>query len=121
MALVIGLTWAFAFAAAFTRQDILTGRILTYLFIISNTLQGVFIFVVFVCNRRVYKLYKEAIRKLLVRISNSSASKKTSDRINRFLNVLHRTESVDTVMSTISNSSSNSKTNDSKLKSIEEE
>ncbi|GBM30894.1 G-protein coupled receptor Mth2 [Araneus ventricosus] len=103
MALVIGLTWAFAFAAAYTKQDRLTGQILTYLFIISNTLQGVYIFAVFVCNRRVDELYREGIRKLFAKASGGPAGKKT---FGGLMNALRRTVSTETVVSIVSNSSS---------------
>ncbi|KAF8796370.1 G-protein coupled receptor Mth2 like protein [Argiope bruennichi] len=105
MALVIGLTWAFAFAAAYTKQDRLTGQILTYLFIISNTLQGVFIFAVFVCNRRVHELYREAIQKLFAKASDGPGVLKTFGKFGGLMNALRRTVSTETVVSTVSNSS----------------
>lgn len=121
MALVIGLTWALAFVAAYTREDRLTGKILSYLFIICNTLQGLFVFCVFVCNRRVFNLYRDAIRKSVTKISGNPASKKTSEGFNRIMNVIHRSVSTDTVVSTISNSSTcSTRSRDSDLKIIEE-
>lgn len=118
MALVIGLTWGLAFAAAYSKIDSLTGQILTYLFTIFNTLQGVFIFCVFVCNRRVYGLYREALQKILKKISKSSAACKTSGTFPRLANAMHRTISTDTVISTVSNSSTCS--SDSGLRTIKE-
>ncbi|GFW17503.1 g-protein coupled receptor Mth2 [Trichonephila clavipes] len=121
MASVIGLTWTLAFFAAYTREDRLTGKILSYLFIIFNTLQGLFIFCVFVCNRRVFNLYRDAIRKSINKISRNPASKKTSERLNRLMNVIHRSVSTDTVVSTISSSSTcSTRSGDSDLKTIEE-
>ncbi|GFT64065.1 adhesion G protein-coupled receptor L3 [Nephila pilipes] len=121
MASVVGLTWTLAFVAAYTREDRLTGKILTYLFLIFNTLQGVFIFCVFVCNRRVFGLYRDAIRKSVSKMSDNSASKKTSESFHRIMNVIHRSVSTDTVVSTISSSSTcSTRSGDSGLKTIEE-
>ncbi|KAL4233529.1 synapse assembly [Mactra antiquata] len=53
LSLVMGLTWVFAFIANFGGS-----AILWYLFIIFNTLQGLFIAVSFVCTRRVLRLIK---------------------------------------------------------------
>ncbi|KFM79217.1 EGF-like module-containing mucin-like hormone receptor-like 1, partial [Stegodyphus mimosarum] len=118
MAVVIGLTWALAFAAAYVERERLTGRILRYLFIIFNTLQGVFIFIVFVCNRRVFKLYRDSLTEMMTKISKNSASGKASQTLFRIANVMKRSVSSDTVVSTVSNSSNNS--NDSTLKVIKE-
>ncbi|KAG8200336.1 hypothetical protein JTE90_028518 [Oedothorax gibbosus] len=118
MALVIGLTWALAFAAAYSKQDSVTGKILTYLFIIFNTLQGLFLFCVFVCNRRVYALYREALHKLSKKMSNNSSNEKCMRTFPRLTNAMHRTVSSDTVVSIVSSSSSCS--SDSNLQTIKE-
>lgn len=54
LSLVMGLTWAFAFVANFTNNFVMW-----YLFIIFNTLQGLFIALSFLCTRRVVKLFRE--------------------------------------------------------------
>lgn len=51
---LMGVGWAFGFLAAFT--DV---QALWYLFVILNTLQGMFICVAFVCTKKVLKLLKE--------------------------------------------------------------
>ncbi|XP_064595703.1 uncharacterized protein LOC135462220 [Liolophura sinensis] len=51
---LMGVAWAFGFLAAFT--DV---QALWYLFVILNTLQGMFICVAFVCTKKVLKLLKE--------------------------------------------------------------
>ncbi|XP_053396661.1 uncharacterized protein LOC128556240 [Mercenaria mercenaria] len=54
LSLVMGLTWAFAFVANFTNNTVMW-----YLFIIFNTLQGLFIALSFLCTRKVLKLFRE--------------------------------------------------------------
>ncbi|XP_054711060.1 uncharacterized protein LOC129220656 [Uloborus diversus] len=115
MALVIGLTWATAFAAAYVREEKLTGQILTYCFIIFNTLQGVFIFCVFVCNRTVFELYRKTFRQLAKRINCGTNS---TSALSKLANVMKRTVSSDTVVSTISNSSGAS--NETQLSTLRE-
>ncbi|XP_060572529.1 uncharacterized protein LOC132730585 [Ruditapes philippinarum] len=56
---VMGLTWVFAFLATFTNDTVMW-----YIFIIFNTLQGVFIAVSFLCTRKVFKLVRNKISKL---------------------------------------------------------
>ncbi|XP_053398299.1 adhesion G-protein coupled receptor G2-like [Mercenaria mercenaria] len=51
LSLIMGLTWLFAFVAVFSNDTIMW-----YLFIIFNTLQGVFIALSFLCTKRVIKL-----------------------------------------------------------------
>ncbi|CAH1240436.1 ADGRL2 [Branchiostoma lanceolatum] len=57
---VMGFTWIFGFLAVVVNTRILT-EILWFLFIIFNCLQGVFLFVAFVCNTRVLNLYKKRL------------------------------------------------------------
>lgn len=118
MALVIGLTWSVSFAAAYTDECILFGKILRDLFIVLNTLQGVFIFWVFVCNRRIYELYKKAFVNLFQKILNHVKYEGNLATISRFSNVMTRTKSNDTVVSTLSNISTSS--GDSNLSIIPE-
>lgn len=105
MALVIGLTWSLSFAAAFVRQTELAGQILTYLFIIFNTLQGVFLFWVFVCNKRVYELYKDAFRKAFRTLSKHAKNGSSSATIAKYADGMKRSASNKTVVSTLSNAS----------------
>ncbi|XP_067126632.1 uncharacterized protein [Centruroides vittatus] len=67
MATVMGFTWILAFLAAWYPRDKLLGEILAYLFIIFNTLQGLFIFFGFVCNKRILRFYKDKITSLELR------------------------------------------------------
>ncbi|XP_060572788.1 adhesion G protein-coupled receptor E3-like [Ruditapes philippinarum] len=55
---VMGLTWVFAFLATFTNNTVIW-----YMFIIFNTLQGVFIAASFLCSRKVFKLVRNKISK----------------------------------------------------------
>nr|XP_054774771.1 uncharacterized protein LOC129282939 [Lytechinus pictus] len=55
MSTILGFTWIFGFIAAFT--DVTA---LWYIFIILNSLQGVYIFIAFVCNKRVFKLWRDS-------------------------------------------------------------
>lgn len=64
MATVMGFTWILAFLAAWYPKTRVAGQILAYLFIIFNTLQGLFIFFGFICNKRVLQYYKGRIKKL---------------------------------------------------------
>ena len=51
---IMGFTWIFGFAATFA--DI---PVLWYIFVVLNTLQGLFICLTFVCKRNVFKLFSE--------------------------------------------------------------
>ena len=55
----MGFTWIFGYIAAFTNNEVVW-----YIYVILNSLQGVFIFIVFMCKREIASLWKE---KLLVR------------------------------------------------------
>ncbi|XP_078615940.1 uncharacterized protein LOC144884472 [Branchiostoma floridae x Branchiostoma japonicum] len=57
---VMGFTWIFGFLAVVVNARIIT-EILWFLFIIFNCLQGVFLFIAFVCNTRVLNLYKKRL------------------------------------------------------------
>ena len=57
-----GCCWIFGFVYSWT--DI---QIFSYLFIVLNASQGVFIFLSFVCTKRVLKMYKENISAILTR------------------------------------------------------
>lgn len=58
MATGMGLTWVFGFVAAFVRSSEAARTAFTYLFIVCNTLQGLFLFYAFVCNRKTYHLFR---------------------------------------------------------------
>ena len=51
---IMGLTWIFGFIATSAQSEVMW-----YLFIVFNSLQGLFIFLAFVCNRRVMGLLRE--------------------------------------------------------------
>ena len=71
-----GLCWIFGFVYSWT--DIQT---FSYLFIVLNASQGVFIFVSFVCTKRVLKMYKDNISAILTR-AGSSRTKTTDSRLD---------------------------------------
>ena len=56
LSVIMGFTWAFGFTANFSRET----PVLWYLFIIFNTLQGLFICLAFVCNRKVLELLRRS-------------------------------------------------------------
>ena len=53
----MGFTWIFGYIAAFTDVEALW-----YIYIILNSLQGVFIFISFICNRRIGLLWYKKLR-----------------------------------------------------------
>ncbi|XP_011675990.2 adhesion G-protein coupled receptor D1-like [Strongylocentrotus purpuratus] len=55
MSTLLGFTWIFGFIAAFVDVEALW-----YIFIILNSLQGVYIFIAFICNKRVFKLWRDS-------------------------------------------------------------
>ena len=52
--LLMGITWALGFVVAFTDTEILE-----YIYIFVNSLQGVFIFVAFVCTKRTFSYFRK--------------------------------------------------------------
>lgn len=74
LSLTMGLTWVFAFIANFTNNTVMW-----YLFIIFNTLQGLFIALSFLCTRKVLSLLKEKKRK----ISTATGTQMTSVSSNK--------------------------------------
>ncbi|XP_072048194.1 uncharacterized protein [Amphiura filiformis] len=75
IASLMGFTWIFGYVAAFTGIEALW-----YIFIILNSLQGVFIFISFICNRRVGLLWSEKLRFSGMIAARRSSSSGTSDR-----------------------------------------
>lgn len=68
LSVLTGLTWIFGFVFMFTKESVAE-----YIFVILNASQGVFIFVSFIMNRRIWKLYKTALSKRLRMKDTSSA------------------------------------------------
>lgn len=74
MSSVMGFTWIFGLSSSilssFVRPATYTActtvHVLAILFIILNSSQGIFIFVAFVCNRRVFALYKDFIHNIKI-------------------------------------------------------
>ncbi|XP_064639396.1 uncharacterized protein LOC135494955 [Lineus longissimus] len=58
LAVIMGLTWVLAFIWVGTKSVVME-----YFFIIFNSLQGAFIFVAFVCRKKVYRLLKHKLSK----------------------------------------------------------
>ena len=73
----MGFTWIFAFSAAFSGVSALW-----YIYIIINSLQGLYIFFAFTFNRRIGQLWKEKLigKKAVNKSSNSSATTKLGNR-----------------------------------------
>ena len=74
---IMGLTWIFGFIAASTDNTVMW-----YIFIILNTLQGLFICLAFVCTKMVFKSLREICghdgRRAITRSAGSSETKRTT-------------------------------------------
>ena len=57
MSTLLGFTWVFGIVAAFA--DVIA---ISYIYVILNSLQGVYIFVAFACNKRVFQLWRDTCR-----------------------------------------------------------
>ncbi|KAJ8319280.1 hypothetical protein KUTeg_004371 [Tegillarca granosa] len=76
----MGLTWICGFVATFSNV-----MVLWYIFIIFNSLQGVFIFIAFVCNKKVYYLIRGRTRSKTISISSLMAEmEKDADVLGRY-------------------------------------
>lgn len=98
MATGMGLTWVFGFVAAFVRSSEEARTAFTYLFIVCNTLQGLFLFYAFVCNRKTYCLYRSLFcnvrRGARAKLSNSSSVSSVSTVTSQVsLSSVHSTSS----------------------------
>jgi hypothetical protein len=84
MSTVMGFAWIFAFIAACFDMSSTAGMIFTFIYIILNSMSGLFIFVAFTCNRRVYLLYRgwwaKRRNQLLRRSSTTTADSLSSTR-----------------------------------------
>ncbi|XP_033123326.1 fibrillin-1-like [Anneissia japonica] len=82
MSTLMGFTWIFGFISAFTELEIFR-----YIFIILNSLQGVFIFMAFTCNKHVRKEVKRCLNRGLQNAGRdqrkSSAGKFNSSEATR--------------------------------------
>ncbi|XP_074649509.1 uncharacterized protein LOC141904754 [Tubulanus polymorphus] len=72
LSVILGGTWIFAFLWIVTRN---VG--LKYLFIVFNSLQGVFIFIAFICRRKVVRLLREQFTKSVSLRSKGSTTRST--------------------------------------------
>ncbi|XP_072047469.1 LOW QUALITY PROTEIN: uncharacterized protein [Amphiura filiformis] len=75
IASLMGFTWIFGYVAAFTGIEALW-----YIFIILNSLQGLFIFFSFMCNRRVGLLWSEKLKLTSPKAAQKSSTSGTTDR-----------------------------------------
>ncbi|XP_064631809.1 uncharacterized protein LOC135490322 [Lineus longissimus] len=73
LSLLMGFTWIFGFVGTFTDNTVIW-----YLFIVFNTLQGVFIGVAFACNKRIFGMWRGVTT---VTTSGASNSRSTSSTI----------------------------------------
>ena len=67
----MGFSWFIGFAAAYIQTDVLW-----YIFVAMNSLQGAFIFIAFMCNGRVWRLWMQGIA---ARTASSSMKKSMKD------------------------------------------
>ncbi len=72
LSIVMGLTWVFGFIAS-----LIGSTVLWYLFVIFNTLQGLFICLGFACNRKVFRLVKAKIGYYSEQLTNRSSEMST--------------------------------------------
>lgn len=101
MATGMGLTWVFGFVAAFVRSSEDARTAFTYLFIVCNTLQGLFLFYAFVCNRKTYHLY----RALFCNVRRGARAKlSTSSSVSSVSTVSSQASLASSVRSTLSHS-----------------
>ena len=77
IASLMGFTWIFGYIAAFTGVVALW-----YIYIILNSLQGLFIFISFICNGRVGLLWSAKLGVNLVRQKSKTSSGGTTSRYN---------------------------------------
>ncbi len=75
---IMGLTWTFGFLASFTGSTVLW-----YFFIIFNTLQGLFICVAFICNRKVIRMMGRYSGRVSSAMSNFTQSTRLSTRFSK--------------------------------------
>ncbi|XP_072031878.1 uncharacterized protein [Amphiura filiformis] len=83
IATLMGFTWIFAFSAAFTGVSALW-----YIYIIINSLQGLYIFFAFTCNARIARLWKDKIKgtrsdHTLTESSTTKSSNTIQNRANK--------------------------------------
>lgn len=71
LSLIMGLTWVFAFAANVTKETTIW-----YLFIVFNSLQGLFIATCFLCSRQVFGLINEKYNRIKSDLKSSTADTK---------------------------------------------
>lgn len=74
---ITGITWIFGFIYFFTESEAVE-----YIFIIFNATQGVFIFVSFICNKRVLDMYRNTIQTIKSKseqLESSTSRKKSMD------------------------------------------
>ena len=77
MCTVLGFTWVFGLISSCLPMYPLA-IIFLFLFIVTNALGGLFIFVAFICNRRVWMLYVQLWRKLTGSTANNFKDSTTS-------------------------------------------
>ena len=81
MSTVMGFAWIFAFVSACFDPSSTAAIIFIFIYIILNATGGLFIFVAFTCNRRVYNLYRDwwaRRRNQLLRRSSTTADSLSS-------------------------------------------
>ena len=75
LTIIMGITWIFGFAATFA--DV---QVLWYIFVVLNTLQGLFICLTFMCTKNVFKLFREMCGKAYLAISTKPTAVQTSSK-----------------------------------------
>lgn len=85
LCIIMGLTWISGFVATFSNITALW-----YIFIIFNSLQGVFIFIAFVCNKKVYYLIRGRTRSKTLSSKTTSNNSKSTRSTRTVVSLLSR-------------------------------
>lgn len=83
MSTVMGFAWVFAFVAACFDPTTCTGMVFTFIYIILNSMGGIFIFVAFTCTRRVRQLYAQLWTERKLKRSSTTSSNSSSSSSNQ--------------------------------------
>ena len=73
---VLGITWIFGIIVKFTTDGSIAEKVIILCFVITDSLQGFFLFWIFTFNQRVFSLYK----RLFVRMKNRASEKREEQK-----------------------------------------
>ena len=73
---VLGITWVFGILVKFTKDGSDVEKVIILCFVITDSLQGFFLFCIFTFNQRVFALYKQLFKKMKDRASEKREEQK---------------------------------------------